>query len=158
MRVLQCVLVVDALLDAEHRRLSLAVERCSQWLGSPGFRWSVAPRGTLRIGERNKLGARQVAVRRVVVGYFGRLVHVSLRAAGLCAERIDAGASGRVRGGPRGLGCTRRVAPGSGGRGRLAGRHGVLAGGEDRVDRCQYNRLMLPTTNMVTTHGETQSD
>ena len=66
--VLQCEFMIDALLDAEDRRLRLAVERCGWWSEILRFGMSTAPKGGLTPGELAILGARRVAVRRALVG------------------------------------------------------------------------------------------
>ena len=65
---LQCVFVVDALLDAEDRRLRLAVERCGRWSKFSKFGMRTAPKGGLTPCVLAMLGARRVAVRRALVG------------------------------------------------------------------------------------------
>ena len=65
---LQCVFVVDALLDAEDRRLRLAVERCGWRRVMKKFRLEAVPKGGPTPGELAILGARRVAVRRALVG------------------------------------------------------------------------------------------
>ena len=64
---LQSEFVIDALLDAEDRRLRLAVERCGWWRVLK-FRLGAVPKGGPTPGELAMLGARRVAVRRALVG------------------------------------------------------------------------------------------
>ena len=92
------------------------------------------PKGDPTPGELAMFGARRVAARRALVGYFGRLVRFGLGAAGLVAVRGDADALRRARDGPWGPGTAGRVAPRGGGRGLAGGRHGGVAGGVGRVE------------------------
>ena len=66
--VLQSVFMIDALLDAEDRRLRLAVERCGWWSELLRFGMRTVPKGGLTPDGLAMLGARRVAVRRALVG------------------------------------------------------------------------------------------
>ena len=111
MLVLQCEFMIDALLDAEDRRLRLAVERCGWWRERLMFRMRIVPKGDPTPGKLAKLGARRVAARRALAGYTGRPVRFGLGAAGLVAVRGGGGALGRARGGPCLLPCCRPCRP-----------------------------------------------
>ena len=66
--VLQCEFMIDALLDAEDRRLRLAVERRGWRSENLRFGMRTVPKGGLTPDELAMLGARRVAVRRALVG------------------------------------------------------------------------------------------
>ena len=64
----QSEFMINALLDAEDRRLRRVVERCGWWFMHRKFRMGAVPKGGPIPGVLAMLGARRVAVRRALVG------------------------------------------------------------------------------------------